>query len=271
MKPPAANMPGPWHLGNDVIDLADPRALGKASEKRFLRRVFSEFEQEAINASHDPDLALWTRWTAKEAAFKSISKTTGEPPVFHHPSFLVTLHDLEASGETDVFADHPPLVLSGEVCYQGTALALRVQLAGDGIHALTWLRSAPGATPPFSWGWDRIEGDTEGWKDRLRGHFTEREWCCVSHRSSALTRLAARRALASALRVPQDHLEIGCDPGLPGRRIPRVFVRGRRTEVDLSLSHHGRFQAWAFTFTDPVSRHESALTTYRGFDQSQGR
>ena len=61
-----------------------------------------------------------------------------------------------------------------------------------------------------------------------------------------MARMAAKRALASSLGAPEEELEITCDPGTPGRRIPRVKLEGKPLEVDLSLSHHGLLVAWAF-------------------------
>jgi hypothetical protein len=56
--------------------------------------------------------------------------------------------------------------------------------------------------------------------------------------------------MASPLGVPEGDLEIGCGPGQPGRRIPKVLLRGEEIPVDLSLSHHGRLLAWAFLPSD---------------------
>ena len=80
-----------WHLGNDIVDLADPRHEGKAGDRRFLQRVFSEEEQKDIQSSENPDRALWIRWAGKEAAFKTISKSLGIPPTFVHSLFQVTV------------------------------------------------------------------------------------------------------------------------------------------------------------------------------------
>jgi hypothetical protein len=256
MAPHGANMPGPWHLGNDIIDLADARSLGKAGNKRFLERVFSEKERADITASGRPDLALWVRWAAKEAAFKSLSKAGGKPLLFHHPSFRVSVPEPRSfrvsgpgplpSGEDQLPEGPPSAHVSGEVRHQDARLALRVRVTGDSLHAVTWLRCESGKVPAFSYGQERATGGPEDWKNSMRGQFTDREWSCISHRASALTRLAARRALASALCEPQEDLEIGCGPGTPGRRIPEVFLRGQEIAVDLTLSHHGGLQAWAF-------------------------
>jgi hypothetical protein len=84
------------------------------------------------------------------------------------------------------------------------------------------------------------------WRDRVRALFSEEEWHCVTHKGSAVTRLSARAALAEALGLSEDRLEIRCSDGVPGRRVPLPFLDGEPLAVDLSLSHHGRFSAWTF-------------------------
>jgi len=232
---------GSWHLGNDLVDLSDPRHMGKAADERFLRRVFSEEEQEVIRTASQPDRTLWLHWAGKEAAFKTISKLQGQPPIFHHGLFRVRLPFLNRTQPSSVAA-----TLFGEVEYQGTVLPLRVEASGGILHALTWSPGTRIQPPSFSWGYRPIEGNSRGWQASLRDRFTDREWRCVSHHASALARLAAKEALAVALGVEPNSLEIGCGEGMPGRRIPQVFLEGVEADMDLSLSHHGRLLAWAF-------------------------
>jgi hypothetical protein len=234
-------MSQPWHLGNDIVDLADPRHGGKAGDARFLERVFSHDEREAILSSADPDRALWARWAGKEAAFKTVSKALGRPPTFNHPRFQVVLEESPTSTEADL-----PSTRFGLVLYEGLELPLRVEISGTTLHAVSWSPHPPGATPPFSWGFRSVEGEEAGWKEGLRPRFTSREWDCISHHPSALARLAARESVATSLGVEERALEVACHPGHPGRRIPRVFLAGREIPVDLTLSHHGRLLAWAF-------------------------
>ncbi|MFW6200557.1 MAG: 4'-phosphopantetheinyl transferase family protein, partial [Gemmatimonadota bacterium] len=77
------------HIGNDVVDLRDPRCRGKEADERFLRRVFTDDERRAIVEATDPAPALWIRWAAKEAGFKVVTKLLGSPPPFEHRAFRV--------------------------------------------------------------------------------------------------------------------------------------------------------------------------------------
>ncbi|MGD2120552.1 MAG: 4'-phosphopantetheinyl transferase superfamily protein [Gemmatimonadota bacterium] len=233
-------MPSHWHLGNDIVDLTDPRHAGKASDHRFLARVFSEAETVQIRATENQDRALWARWAGKEAAFKTISKFQGGPPVFVHPTFEVTLF------APDGPADDPPMTHFGQVRYESFLLPLRIEVVGNALHAVTWIPDAGHAFPRFTWDSQQTTASNDGWKKLLEPSFSPREWSCVSHRHSALARLAARRSMAQTLGVEETELEVGCGPGKPGRRIPKVFHRGKEVPLDLTLSHHGRLLAWAY-------------------------
>lgn len=241
-----------WHLGNDIVDLADLRHQGKATDQRFLRRVFTVGERGTIRSSSQPDRTLWMLWAGKEAAFKTLSKSLGTPPVFNHRSFRVSL--LEDTAEVPESSRSAPSesrlptseCLLGKVQHESESFPLRIEVAGSSLHALTWASHPHGAAPEHVWGLAELGDWEEGWRARYEPHFSAQEWLCVSHRASALARLSARKALASSLDVPEEELEIRCDPGAPGRRIPRTLLRGEELGVDLTLSHHGRLLAWAF-------------------------
>jgi hypothetical protein len=134
----------------------------------------------------------------------------------------------------------------GEIKYEDAILPLRIEVVGTTLHAVSWTPTEPTTVPPFTWGSRALTGTANGWREALGPRFSTMEWPCISHRPSALARLAARQSLASALGIREDELEIGCGPGKPGRRIPKVFFRGKELPVDLTLSHHGRVLAWAY-------------------------
>lgn len=229
------------YLGNDVVALNSPRSRGKVADRRFMERVFTSDEREAILASPSPELALWLHWAGKEALFKTVTKASGSPPIFHHPSFRVSYRERTAS-----------LLLSGSRVkgvgsYGDLVVQLEGELLGDGLHVLSWLSPSQDASEkavPTHRGLARlpeVEGD---WKEALRDRFSEEELACVSHRASALTRLGARASLASILKVDEGRLEIRCGAGEPGRRVPLVYLDGKTGPVDLTLSHDAHLGAW---------------------------
>jgi phosphopantetheine--protein transferase-like protein len=239
-------MAKPWNLGNDIVDLSDPRHEGKAGDRRFMERVFSEAEQRDIRAGPDPDTAVWVRWAGKEAAFKTVSKARGAAPTFVHADFQVTI--LEPSGPSANGGKDgaPPMTRFGQVNYRDLFLPLRVEIVGSALHAVCWSPDSGGEVPPLSWGSAEVPERVSDWKDAYRPRFSKAEWACITHQASALARLEARRSMAAELNVPEPELEIRCGPGTPGRRIPTVYRSGHEFPADLTLSHHGRLLAWAF-------------------------
>jgi phosphopantetheinyl transferase (holo-ACP synthase) len=220
-------------VGNDVVDLDHPATRDKAGHERFLERVLAPAERAAVSAAEDPHLALWTRWAAKEAAYKVVSKLQGRPPVFAHRAFVTG---------------------GGAVEYEGTRVPVHVTHAGSILHVVASLgadpRSLVARTAPLSSAgapWDAP-------LDALLRRFTTREAEAVHTFASAAARLGARAELASMLGVEERRLEIVCAPGLTGRRPPLVLLDGAPAPADVSLSHHGRWIAWAlFAVADPAS------------------
>jgi len=188
-----------------------------------MARVFSAREREWIHTSADPDCTLWRAWGAKEAAFKVVSKLEGAPPPFNHVRFRV--------------AESEPG--TGVVSYGAMDTPFREEPGGAGeyVHIAAW---SPGeaslleaTVEPLPQGPPPIEV------------LTDRERRAVHSPASGWVRVRARAAVAQLLRVAERDVEIVCAPGPPGRAIPRLFLRGEPGEWDISLSHHGRFLAWA--------------------------
>ena len=231
-------------VGNDVVDLGEPRTEGRARDDRFVARVFDAEEQAAIHAAADADLELWARWAAKEAGFKVVSKLIGAPPPFVHRAFKVEWTESgKASG-----SEEERLVREGRVTYTPHEARVSVVLCADRVHAIGF--GAPGGPPEHATLHPRValldspHSPWDGPMEDLEARFSERERDAVYSRQSAAVRLGARADLARALAVEEDRLEIVCDPGPTSQRPPRVLLDGDRTAADVSLSHDGQWIAW---------------------------
>jgi hypothetical protein len=64
---------------------------------------------------------------------------------------------------------------------------------------------------------------------------------------SLSVREAAEKRLASYLHVEPTEIDVCRLRGSSGLGPPLVYCRGSRAEIDISLSHDGRFAAYAFT------------------------
>jgi phosphopantetheine--protein transferase-like protein len=212
-------------VGNDVVDLKHPENQGKSKDERFLSRVFTEKERDRIAGAACPDKLLWVLWAAKEAAFKVVSRD--DPTV------------CSTSRRYDILLD--PLAVS-EACLAGQAitprgeLALRIIVTDDYVHALS--------------------AATEGNLDRIFQRVDRMDVEEDPGEASAFVRRRLLCEIARCLDCPLGELSIRKEPLGPGA--PFVLRREQPLAVDISLSHDGRFAAFAFlslpfSETSPIS------------------
>ena len=235
-------------VGNDVVDLDDPRVQGKASDTRFLERIFTEEERAAIVAASDPDLELWQRWAAKETAYKAVSKLQGTPPVFAHRAFVVTWCRPDDN-------DGRPGFRSGSVQYESTIVDIEAAWDPEAVHVVGWVADTTqlrgdNRSPSVDRGEDRRSEhgrlnsrlarlDEAGavWSGALTDleqRLTPRELDAVHSRASLAVRIAARASIAEALSVDEHRIEIVCAPGKPGRNVLSVpDAGGERREQEI--------------------------------------
>lgn len=230
---------GPWPasdlpvVGNDVVDLNQPRCMGKAEDTRFVERVFTASERSRIMEAPDPDRALWRYWAAKEAAYKVVTKLLGSPPVFAHAAFAVCID---------------PDGARGTVVYREFTVPFTLHEGSDHLHTIAVHSGGCGRDYRMVAGMEAADAEGSLPLGTLRDRFTPAERAFIHGVPSALARLAARRDMAAALAVEQEDILILAADGPPGRVPPVVRVGGDLAGVDLSLSHDGRYVAWAFLF-----------------------
>ena len=215
-------MPG---VGNDVVDLKEPANRGKSGDDRFLDRVFTAEERELIAGARSPDTLLWSLWAAKEAAYKAVSG--GDPSVCSIPRrYRVLLDGGEASGTFDA-AQGSEGRLAGRVITPRGEVALRITVTDDYVHAV-----AAGSESVLAGIIQRV--------DRVD---------CAEDAGdeSAFVRRQLLREIACRLDCPVADLAVLKEQ--PGSDAPSVFLRGRPLAANISLSHDGRFAAFALAFT----------------------
>lgn len=223
-------MPG---VGNDVVDLRDPDNRGKSGDDRFLARVFTAEERALIAGAAAPDRLLWSLWAAKEAAYKAVSGGGAGlcsvprryPVLLHmppraghqHPGARPSCPDGEAG-------DEAPSLLTGRVITPGGEVALRITGTGEYVHAL-----AARADADFTGIVSRV--------DRLEDGANPGD-------ASAFGRAQLLAEISRRLNCPRDELALRPDPS--GSGAPRLFRRNLPLSLAISISHDGRFTAFAF-------------------------
>jgi phosphopantetheinyl transferase (holo-ACP synthase) len=232
-----STLPG---VGNDIVDLKEPENLGKSGDDRFLGRVFTVEERGLIARAAAPDTLLWALWAAKEAAFKAVSG--GDPGdnrllvcsiPRRYPVRLETLAQLgnqipeakrsHVDGEAEAEAGS---LLAGRVITPCGAVALRITVTDEYVHAVAAKQDADIAGII-----QRVDQMDDGGNPGDPSAFVRR-------------RLIAE--ISRRLDRPVDDFTVRGDPA--GSGAPRVFLQDRPLAAEISLSHDGRFTAFAIAF-----------------------
>lgn len=200
-------------VGNDIVDLRHPGNRGKSKDDRFLSRVFTEQERDRIAGAACPDRLLWALWAAKEAAFKVVSRD--DPTVRSTPRRYDIRLDVGNESE---------MCLAGRAITPRGELALRIVMTDDYIHALSATK--------------------EDHLDRIVRRVDRMDVEEDPGEASAFVRRQLLNEISRYLDLPLGELSIGKEPLGPGA--PFVLYREQPLAVDISLSHDGRFAAFAF-------------------------
>lgn len=200
-------------VGNDVVDLKHPENQGKSRDDRFLTRVFTEKERLWIAGAVCPDKRLWALWAAKEAAFKVISRDN--PTACSTPRRYEILLDPSAV---------PEARLAGRAITSRGELPLRIIVTDDYVHA--------------------VSAATDGDLGRMFQRVDRMDVAEAPGEASAFVRKQLLIQIARRLDCPLSELSIGKEPLGPGA--PFLLRREQPLDVHISLSHDGRFAAFAF-------------------------
>lgn len=222
-------------LGNDVVDLRDHESRPETFRDRFDARVYTPGERALIEASNAPLRTRWLLWAAKEAAFKAVRQ--------RHPALVFAPRQLVVRLEPASTA-----VSTSDVAKPGERRAARrggqVLVPGQGDPG-----GSAGPVDALSLELDCVENDEfvhviaaprAAAFERLDARVAEVDAESVEAPSIAVRRLA-KSVLSVRLGVDAARLTIGRREA----RIPVLGLDGERLAVDLSLSHHGRFVAFA--------------------------
>lgn len=190
-------------LGNDIIDLTLPEAIGKANDLRFVQRVCQDSEQRWLYAQPDPTRALWQLFAAKEATYKAAKK--------RWPQSSLSFWQLSVSVE------------NGRCQVNGQSASLLFDEAPDHVHCIAWLRQQ--GEKPAQLFCQVIRASSVAPFSQQAGQLSQR-----------LRQLTKDSLCTRGL----DSVEIHKDQGAERWRPPRAYRHGRLLrEVELSFSHDG--------------------------------
>ncbi|MDE0885624.1 MAG: 4'-phosphopantetheinyl transferase superfamily protein [Myxococcota bacterium] len=215
-------------IGNDIVDLNDPEAQPTERTPGFDARVFSPAENDRIQASDDRVRARWLTWAAKEAGYKLLRQRA--PTV----RFVPRQYAVGFDSPEQALAEGREQSM-GWVEAEGLRLVCEWASAPGFVHAFCRLGGGFGGglgetLPRPCVGFDRLEVAT-----------------CVPERLSEGVRVLALRKIGLFLGVGTRRLAIH-----KRGRIPGLWLDGAPLASALSLSHHGKMVAFAFSASSRV-------------------
>ena len=249
-------------IGNDVMDLRHPRCRDRRRDDPLLDRILSSGERDWLDAAATEELwsiRLWALWAAKETAFKVHSKLSALGP------FLPRRFSCQL--ETDIPSDGMEVRIWGMISGPHSEMPVTIEGGANRnyVNVIGWNGTAE--RPSGS----RLEVGLEELKEvgfkgseekleALESHFSAAEWRGIYSLQSARARLLARDRIRTHLSSGPGNrpgsrdevIEIRTAGDRPGQGPPQIWFGGREIgNLDFSLSHHGRFVAWALLLPEP--------------------
>lgn len=209
------------HVGNDIVDLTDHYARGKSQDTRFLNRVLTQNELGCLMDTDDPDRLLWAFWSAKETAYKAISKAY--PDVSSSPKRYDVTFDNNTITVTSGNVQTPHgtvqvLAISGEDHVHCVGMSKNVDMSTNIKHGMYYIGDDLGSSLPE-----------------------------LAKTESRMAREAATISIASHFMLDPMAINIMRPETSQRNTPPDVYINGEKTDIDISLSHDGRFVAYAFS------------------------
>jgi phosphopantetheinyl transferase (holo-ACP synthase) len=207
------------------VDLKEPANAGKSQDSRFLKKILTNAEIEFVKNAENPDAALWSHWAGKETAYKVIKKT------YPDAAFLPRLWQVTFNKRKSTYSD-------GEVTIPGyDSVFIRLFTNPQYVHCIG--ADVLAALDKLIWNVDILPE-----KEKINPSLYSR-YCLV-------------QSLARHFSLNFHHIKIKRTKENGELQPPRVYVNGRETDIDISLSHDGRFVAYV------VIPAQSPFTKFRG-------
>jgi len=92
-------------IGNDIVDLKEASLKSNWERPRFLKKVFSDSEQEMIHATEDPFLMVWRIWSMKESGYKLFLQKNPKAKRGFYPAKIKTEILTSKNGKVSISED----------------------------------------------------------------------------------------------------------------------------------------------------------------------
>jgi phosphopantetheinyl transferase (holo-ACP synthase) len=203
-------------VGNDVVDLKEPANADKSQDSRFLKKILTNTEIEFIKNAENPDAALWSCWAGKETAYKVLKKSFPDA-AFLPRQWMVTFN------KSQVKYSNGKVIIPGKGSVYIRLFSNSNYVHCVGADVLTTL--------------DKLVWSVEVLPEKKIN-------------PSLYLRYCLRQRLAKHFSLNSHHIKIKRTRENGELQPPHVYVSGRNTDIDISLSHDGRFVAYVATLTE---------------------
>lgn len=206
-------------------------------DSRFLKKILTDIEIERVRCSDHPDAALWSLWACKEAAYKVLKKQTSDAAFvprrwsvhFRHPSPAAEHQGVKLSQEQPEDQKPAAFVTGDVVISEKRSISFFLFSSLSYVHCLA--ADCFNLLNKTTWRVDMLpEGRDQ--KDMDPSVFAR---SCLASALSAFFQDEQRQIEIIRARKEDGELQP-----------PTVYRGGVKTDIDISLSHDGRFVAYAF-------------------------
>lgn len=179
---------------------------------------------------------MWSLWAGKETAYKILVKDRPDLPFIPRACEVHLDEDDKRGPSMDSGSCNPPV--EGTVKTPHGVIPIRIYRRCTYIHAIG-LSKGENLFDHVLWGIEVLPDQTGV------------DWPEVESR---IARQALKRRVATQMGWNENEMEIRRTESVSRLGPPRLYYQGRRTTMDLSLSHDGRFGACAILMFNPEAR-----------------
>ncbi len=193
---------------------------------RFLKKILTDTEIEQVRCSGNPEAVLWSFWACKEAAYKVIRKKNSRA------AFVPRRWSVRYQTSPD---SHDGLYPLPEGCKDGEVAVCDSDKIYVRLFTFPSYVHCTATDTPESM--DRIVAGVD-WLPELEN----------SRRAdpSSFVRLRLSRRLADSLCLPEEIIRIVRKKKNDGLGPPLLYISGIQSAIDISISHDGRYVAYAY-------------------------
>lgn len=204
------------YVGNDIVDLREPLNAGKSQDSRFLKKILTVAEIDFVQNAENTDKALWSLWACKETAYKVIKKKCVDA-AFLPRRWTVILKKSESA------------YLDGEVKIpDAEAVYVRLFSHFRYVHCV-------GADHPADL--DKLVCKVEVLPEKENEKRVD---------SSLFARKCLALGIADFFRLNLSDIKVNRVQDKSELQPPHVHIGGKKSDIDISISHDGHLVAYAF-------------------------